>query len=134
MASKLTKDYRIKYWILQAIDKLALFAPLIIYFFIALCDGGVTTGRKVAVVGTVIIALMLTIFNVITRHHLRSPLWVILIGLYVAVKNLLPLIIIIAIATIADEFILMPLIKTYKIKLESSKVYDEHKEEESNGW
>lgn len=130
MSSKITKEISAKYWVLKSIDLIILWCPLIIYFFIAMADGGVTTLRKAGLVGTVVIAIILTIFNIITRHHLRSPLWIVLIGLYCAVDYLLPLIIIIAVATCLDEFVLQPLVKKYKTQLEASRVYDKHNPKE----
>lgn len=127
--SNLTKQLRAKYWIIKTIDLILLFAPIIIYFFIAMADNGVTTMQKAGLVGSVVVAIILTLFNILTRHHLRSPLWIVLLGLYVAIDYLLPLIIIIAVVTVLDEFVLQPYLKKCTIKLEASKVYDEHQKE-----
>lgn len=124
--SKRTKELRIKYWVLKSIDWILLYAALIIYFFVAMFDDGVAVNKKVGLVASVIVALILVIFNVITRHHLRSPLWIVLIGLYVCVGYLLPMIIIIAVATVLDEFVFQPYLKKLKIRFESSKEIDIH--------
>ena len=87
---------------------------------------GVTVPGRVAVVGSVCIALILSLFNIIAQKRLRCPIWIILIGLYVAIKEiLLPLIIILAFVTVIDDLILTPLITYYRTKLISNKAIDE---------
>lgn len=122
--SKTTKKTRSILWILRSIDLAILVLPLLVYVIIALIGGGAVK-EKVAVVGTVLIALILVAFNIITKKHLRSPLWIVIIGLYIAVNNLLPLIGMIAVSTIIDEFALSPLIEKYKVRLESHKAIDQ---------
>ena len=129
--SDYTKTVRMKMWLYRIIDWLVLFTPVAVYVVIALADGGVTTTGKVSVVGTVMIAGILAIVNVIAQKRLRCPIWIILIGLFIAIKELLlPLIIILAVVTVLDDVILTPLIQHYHDKLVASKVYDERREEE----
>lgn len=124
--SEYTKVSRIKLWLCRILDWICLFLPVIVYIGIALFTTGVSTSGKVAVVGTVVVALILTIFNVIAQKRLRCPIWIVLIGLFVAVKKwLLPLIIILAITSIMDDLLFTPLIAHYKAQLEANKVYDE---------
>lgn len=132
-ASSLTIKYRSIYWVLQVIDWFIIWLPLVIYFFVGLTDGGVTTTSKFGLVTMFSIAMVLTIFNVITRHHLRSPLWLAIIGVYVALDNILPLIWMLAIGTLLDELLLQPALKKYGVKLEASKVYDEHQPTNTTG-
>ena len=123
--SKYTKETRAWLWTYRIIDILILICPLLITIGFAYANQAAPTHEKVALTGCISIALVLTIFNIITKKHLRSPLWIIVIGLYVIVDNLLPLIIILAIATVVDEFILTPLINHYKTKLIADKAMDE---------
>lgn len=128
--SEFTKMTRIKLWIYRLLDWLCLFTPVIIYVCIALFGNGVAS-QKVALVSCVVIAAILTLFNIIAQKRLRCPIWIILIGLYVAMKEyLLPLVIILAVTSIMDDLLFTPLIQHYKAKLEASKVYDERKQEE----
>ena len=72
------------------------------------------------------IAIILTVFNIIAQKKLRCPIWIMLIGLFVAIKEyLLPLIIILAITSILDDLVFTPLIGYYKTKLISNKAMDE---------
>lgn len=118
-------------WLYRILDWAILFLPVFIYIAMALADGGVTKAGKVSVVATVMVALILTIFNIFRQKELRCPIWISIIGLYVAFKEqLLPLIIILAISTTLDELLFKSLIGYYKGKYISSKTYDERKEEE----
>lgn len=119
-------------WLYRVLDWVILFMPVFIYIVMALADGGVTKTGKVSVVATVMIALILTVFNIFRQKELRCPIWIALIGLYVAFKEqLLPLIIILSITTTVDELIFKSLIGYYKTKYISSKTYDQRREEEA---
>ena len=124
--SNYTKVCRAKLWLYRSLDLIILFAPVIVYTIIALTKDGVTVPGRVAVVGSVCIALILSLFNIIAQKRLRCPIWIILIGLYVAIKEiLLPLIIILAVVTVIDDLILTPLITYYRTKLITNKSIDE---------
>ena len=127
--SDYTKQTRAKLWIYRAIDWGMLFLPVFIYIVKALCDKGVTVTGKVSVVSTVLIALILTIFNIFRQKDLRCPIWIALIGLYIAFKEwLLPLIIILACVSTLDDLLFKPLIGYTKTELISSKTYDKREE------
>ena len=124
--SNYTKVCRAKLWLYRSLDLIILFAPVIVYTIIALTKDGVTVPGRVAVVVSVCIALILSLFNIIAQKRLRCPIWIILIGLYVAIKEiLLPLIIILAVVTVIDDLILTPLITYYRTKLITNKSIDE---------
>lgn len=125
-SSKYTRECRFKLWLFRILDWVCLAAPLIIYVIVALSSGQAVVAQKVAVVSTTMIALMLTAFNVLSQKKLRCPIWIVLIGLYVAIKEyLMPLIIILAITSILDDLIFTPLISYYRTKLISNKAIDE---------
>ena len=124
MASKYTKHTRARLWTYRILDLLILLLPIIVYIGFAYADGTALTHEKVALTGCISIALILTLFNILTKRHLRSPIWILLIGLYCIVDNLLPLVITLASATVADEFILTPLISHYRTKLVADKAID----------
>lgn len=124
-SSAYTKKCRRNLWIFRIIDFICLFAPLVVYIFVALLDDGVVDIRKVTLTGTIVIALILTTMNVIAQKRLRCPIWIILIGLYVAIgEYLMPLIIILAVTSILDDLVFSPLIDTWKTRATASDVYD----------
>ena len=124
-ASQFTKKSRALLWTWRIIDWLCLFAPLLIYLIIGLASNSVTTGAKVTLVAMLFLALILTVINVIAQKHLRCPIWILLIGLYVAMdKYLMPLIIILAITSILDDLIFTPIIHYYYTQTVASKTID----------
>lgn len=129
--STFTKNCRIKLWLYRILDWICLFAPVLVYICIALFSGGVAVLGKVSIVATVIIALVLTVINIIAQKRLRCPIWIILIGLYVAIQQyLMPLIIILAVTSVMDDLLFTPLIHYYYTKLVASKTIDEREEAE----
>lgn len=129
--STFTKNCRIKLWLYRILDWICLFAPVLVYICIALFSGGVAVLGKVSIVATVIIALVLTVINIIAQKRLRCPIWIILIGLYVAIQQyLMPLIIILAVTSVMDDLLFTPLIHYYYTKLVASKTIDEREKAE----
>lgn len=127
--SEYTKQCRQKLWIARITDWVILFVPLFGYIVKALADGGVTTTGKVTVVATVLIALILTVFNIFLHRELHCVIWIAIIGLFVAIRDqLLPLIVMLGAASIADELIFRPMIGHMKVELISSKTYDKREE------
>lgn len=86
--------------------------PVIVYVIIGFCNGEVH--QKLTLGITVIIAIILVGINVIFKYHIRSILWVLILGIYFCTREILPLLLIVAIGTILDEFVLTPLHKKYK--------------------
>ena len=133
-ASAFTKSCRKKLWFFRILDWLCLSLPLLIYLVIALENDGIKVSQKVAVVGTLIIAIILTILNVIGQKRLRCPIWIILIGLFIAIRDqLLPLVIILAIVSVLDDLVFTPIISYYHTKTIASKTIDQRLEAEKEG-
>jgi hypothetical protein len=131
--SKYTKKCRIKYWLASVLNALLMLVPLATYVGIAMTDGGVTTAQKIGVTGTVLIAILFTGLNVILQKHLRCPIWIVLLGLFIAMqKAILPLIIILAVVSVLDDLLFTPLTQYYKTKLIAAKAMDEREVENNN--
>ena len=110
----MTKKYKIKLNICRLLSFTLTVLPVIIYTIMGFIDG--TIGEKVSLGICVILALIFVLINVMFKYHIRSTLWVLLIGIYVCIDNIIPLLIIMAATTIIDEFVLVPLINKYKNK------------------
>lgn len=125
MSSSYTKASRAKLWLYRILDWVCLSTPMIVYIIMALFGDGVTSGGKVAIVGTVIVAVIFTLFNIIFQKRIRCSIWILLIGVYIAMKDfLLPLVLILAGTSILDDFIFTPLIQHYKAELIANKTMD----------
>ena len=128
--SKYTKKCRIKYWLATILNALLMLVPLVTYVCVAMTDGGVTTAQKVGVTSTVLVALIFTGLNVILQKHLRCPIWIVLLGLFIAMQEgILPLIIILAAVSVLDDLLFTPLTQYYKTKLIAAKAMDEREAE-----
>lgn len=127
--SKYTKHVKRKLWLLRTVYWVLLLLPIIFYVCKALGDEGVIVEKKVALVGSVVAALIVVAFNILAQKHLSSPLWLVSLGLFVAIKNvLLPLILIVAITSILGDFFFNPTIEKLKIELISNKTIDKRRE------
>ena len=118
----MTKKYKIKLNICRLLSFTLTVLPVIIYAIMGFIDG--TIGEKVSLGICVILALIFVLINVMFKYHIRSTLWVLLIGIYVCIDNIIPLLIIMAATTIIDEFVLVPLINKYKNKYIINKEID----------
>ena len=125
--SDYSKNLRAKVICLRVIDYLLLFFPIIFYFVVALFQDGLII-KKITLISTFAIALILTLFNIVAKKHLRSVIWIMIIGIYVCIDNILPLILFIAVTSILDEFLFTPLITRYHTKYLASITYDEREE------
>lgn len=133
MASDYTKVTRKKLWLFRILDFICMTAPLFIFYVIALCDGNVGTVQKFTCSGLVVIALILTIVNIIGAKRLTCVKWIVVLGLFIAIKEfMLPLLVLMAIVTVLDDFLFQSIIQHYKMKLEASKVIDERVTEEDH--
>lgn len=120
--SETTKKYQTGYWICTVISWLLVLGPLICYAFYGFCNAEVE--QKATLALTVIAAAFLTVLSMLMKFHIRSTMFILLLGIYVCIKNILPLIIIISICTILDEFVVTPLQKMYHNKLIINKEID----------
>ena len=77
--------------------------------------------EKVTLGCTLIVCLIL---NTIKKRNLRSPVYLMIIGIYVCLDNLLSLFLIMAITTMADEFVFTPLHMSFKNKAIINKEID----------
>lgn len=123
MTSKVTKNYRLVYWILFAVSLLLNVCPLSVYVIKALAGPGVTH-QKVTLTMTVLVVLILSIISWANKLVLRSKIWVIVIALYFILDKFATPIIILACCQVVDELIVCPIKNHYKTKLTINKEMD----------
>lgn len=123
----MTKKYKRLYLFSKIMSLLMTIIPMLIYIVIGFAQGSIRS--KLVLGACVTIGLIFVIINIIAKHKIRSTIWILMIGLYSACKNIVPLLIIITITTVIDEFILEPLYKKYKAKYTINKEIDIRTEE-----
>ena len=120
--SQTTKSLKTKTYIFHFLSWILTFLPILIWLGIALAKSNDVTKTALAI--SVLIAFLLTLVNLLLKYSIRSTIWILLIGIYVALKDITPLLIIIAVCTIIDEFIVHPLYKHYKERYHINKEID----------
>lgn len=112
--SKTTQRYKRLHRLVLFIEYIGLFLPIAYYtakgFIFA------TTTEKITLTAFGIIACILTAICIMFKFNFKSPIWFLIIGIYTAVDNIMPLILSLAIGTVISEFILIPLRKNFAAK------------------
>lgn len=125
--SATTQNLKKKTLILHFTSWVLTFAPILIYLCIAMYKSNEITKPALAI--SITVAALFTFANLLLKYSIRSTVWILLIGIYVALKNITPLLIIIAVCTIMDEFIVHPLYKRYKERYHINKEIDKRQGE-----
>ena len=120
--STVTKSYKKKRNLFRALSILITILPVLVFTVIGFVEGTIT--EKVSLGICLFLALLFVLINILFKHHIRSTIWILLIGIYVCVRNITPLLIIMAFSTAIDEFILDPLAKSYANKYKINKEID----------
>lgn len=120
--SQTTKSLKNKTYFFHCLSWILTFLPILIWLGIALAKSNDVTKTALAI--SVLVAFLLTLVNLLLKYSIRSTIWILLIGIYVALKDITPLLIIIAVCTIIDEFLVHPLYKHYKERYHINKEID----------
>ena len=108
----MTNKYKNIYRTFKLLSWAVTILPLVVYFVIAFSKAEVV--HKLAIGSMLTIVLILTVINVIGKLQLRSPLFLLLIGIYVGLGQILTPLVITSCGVVLDEFIFTPLYKKYK--------------------
>ena len=122
--STMTSKYKklsILTFLLSAICSLC---PILIYVIKAFVDKDVQEVNKYTLGIMCSVALVVTLINIVAKLHLRCIPWILLLGIYLCLKDITALLVIMAITTIIDELILTPLHKSFKSKYTINKEID----------
>lgn len=108
----ITKKYKKLYWTFQILSWAATLGPILVYAIIGYIKGG--TVQKVTLSATIVCSIILFAVAALFKYRLRSPVFLILLGIYAALSEITAALIIVAVCTILDEFLFIPLAKKYK--------------------
>lgn len=122
----LTKKYRIGYWVTLVSSWLVTLIPLTYYMIIGFING--TTGQKFGLGLMLTLAVILVVFNILMKLHLRCIIWVLVLGVSFCLNEIMTLLIFMAVTTMADELVITPLNKHFKTKLTINKEMDKRGE------
>lgn len=108
----MTNKYKKLYETFKILSWAVTILPLVVYFVIAFSKAEIV--HKLAIGSMLTIVLILTVINIVGKLQLRSPLFLLLIGIYVGLGQILTPLVITSCGVVLDEFILTPLYKKYK--------------------
>lgn len=101
---------------------LVMLAPVLAYTIIGFVNGAPTQKATLGI--TLSIAAILFIINMVFKYHIRSVLWILVLGIYFCIDSIMPLLLMVAVGTILDEFVLTPLHKSFKNKAKINREID----------
>lgn len=113
--SKTTKKYQKLALIFSLISVLLLLGPTTFYVLTGIATATLTV-QKVALVSTVAVSLLLTMFCAINKVVFRSKIWLVVLALFFVIDNFLVMIMIFGITQCLDELIVSPLARHYRTK------------------
>ena len=120
--SEITKKAQNKARLYRILSIVITVLPLLIYTIIGFVNGEVA--QKLALGCSIVISGMLVVVNVIFKKHIRSTIWIMLLGIYMCLNKITTLLLILAITTILDEFVLTPLANKYSNEFKINKEID----------
>lgn len=120
--SEITKRDRLLSWLFWLLSFLLNFGPLIAFSIYAFTQG--EPRQKLVLGGTITVALVLTVLNALFKYHLRSVMWILVIGIYFCIQKIGPMLATVAICTMVDEFIVHPLYKSFRGKYKVNREID----------
>ena len=122
--STMTQKYKRLSILTFLLSALCSLCPILIYVLKAFIDKDVQPVNKYTLGIMCSVALVVTLINIVAKLHLRCIPWILLLGIYLCLKDITSLLIIMAITTIIDEMILMPLHKSFKSRYAINKEID----------
>ena len=122
--STMTSKYKKLSILTFLLSAMCSLCPILIYVIKAFVDKDVQEVNKYTLGIMCSVALIVTIINIAAKLHLRCIPWILLLGIYVCLKDITALLVIMAITTIIDELILTPLHKSFKNKYTINKEID----------
>ena len=121
--SKRTKSFKIKAIIFTALSIILSIGPLVAYSILAFKSHAGNT-EKCLLLSFISFGVILSVVCLINKYTPRCRIWLILIGLYICLENILGCILVIAITQILDEIVICPLAKSFRSKYRINKEID----------
>lgn len=120
--SNASKHYRSIAITYKALSLLVTLGPMIFYVIKGFIEGETT--QKFSMAACAVVAIILVVVNIIMKINLRSPLWILLIGVYICLGKIEVLLIVMAVTTMLDEFWFTPMYKSARGKYTINREID----------
>lgn len=123
----MTTRYKNLCFLFFALSAIANVFPIAWFTIQALVDSTLVV-QKVSLSMTVLIVLILSVYNLVKQQTMRCRIWIIVCGIYAAISNFMTAIIIITICQTLDELVFKNALAYYKDKYKINKEIDKRHE------
>lgn len=120
--SEVTKKYKTRYIIAKILSIMLTVGPLLYYGILGFLLAVPVT--RVVLSLSVVGAIIFTILNVAFKLHIRSTIFLLMLGIHCCIDNITGLIIVMAATTLLDELVATPMCKYYEPKYGTHKEID----------
>lgn len=117
-----TRKYKILSAITGLLSLLLTLGPFVAYMVIAYIEAQPIQRYTLTI--CVVISLFLSLINILSKYHIKSTFWVLLLGLICCLDAIKNTVLLISICSVIDEFIVSPLRKNFKRKYIINKEID----------
>ena len=120
--SEVTKKYKTQYTIAKILSILLNVGPLIYYVILGFSVAEPV--KRVVLSLTAIGAIIFTFISVTFKLHIRSTMFLLMLGIHCCIDNITGLIIVMAATTLLDELVTTPMCKYCKNKYSINREID----------
>ena len=120
--SEVTKKYKTQYTIAKILSILLNVGPLLYYGILGFSVAEPV--KRVVLSLTAIGAIIFTLISVAFKLHIRSTMFLLMLGIHCCIDNITGLIIVMAATTLLDELVTTPMCKYCKNKYSINKEID----------
>lgn len=118
----MTSKYRRLYHLFFLLSIVATFGPCCFGVLMGFLNGSVVSKVSLGICG--VTCLIIAAIAALNKYRPRCIPWLIFIGIYVCVKDVIPIVVAVSVGIIIDEFIFTPLTKHYKKRYEMERQGD----------
>ena len=119
-----TKRFAALYRLMALFSLVCTIGPITVFTVYAISNGEIGSKQKLTLGLCLLVCLLLVIINTIKKYNLRSPVYIMILGIHTCIQNLTLLFIIMAVTTALDEFVFTPLKREFRMKYTINKEID----------
>ena len=119
-----TKRFAALYRLMALFSLVCTVGPITVFTIYAISNGEIGSKQKLTLGLCLLVCLLLVIINTIKKYNLRSPVYIMILGIHTCIQNLALLFIIMAVTTALDEFVFTPLKREFRMKYTINKEID----------
>lgn len=119
-----TKRFAALYRLMALFSLVCTIGPITVFTVYAIANGEIGSKQKLTLGLCLLVCVLLVIINTIKKYNLRSPVYIMILGVHTCIQNLTLLFIIMAVTTALDEFVFTPLKREFRTKYTINKEID----------